>query len=1324
MATLVLGAAGAALGGSLLPAGFSLLGASVTGAAIGRAVGALAGGYIDSALFGASGQSRVLDGPRLSDLSVMASSEGAHIPRLYGRARLAGQMIWATHLEEVVSKISSGGAKGLSQPTETGKSYEYFANFAIGLCEGPISHVGRVWADGTELDLSRFTYRVHTGSQDQAPDSLIEAKEGTGSAPAYRGLAYIVFERMPLADFGNRIPQLNFEVFRPVDELEAMVRAVTLIPAAGEFAYEPTLEVQRYEGLGDWSPENTNTRLGRTDCAASIDQLQSVLHSAGNVAVFAAWFGDDLRCASCRIRPMVDRSNKLTAPISWQVQGIARADAAVVSSFESKPSYGGTPSDSTVRDLIVDLQARGLSPTLTPFLLMDIPSGNMLPDPWTGAPGQDAYPWRGRISVDPAPGQAGSADQTSAAQAQIAAFLGTATPEDFAVIKGGEVVYSGPDEWSYRRFILHYAFLAKAAQAISGKALDAFIIGSEMRALTWPRGAAGQFPFVDGLVALAADVKSVLPDTRLSYAADWSELTPYQTSQFGGPAGEVFFHLDKLWASPDIDAVGIDNYWPLADWRDGAEHADYLAGYRSIYDPAYLKANIEGGEGYDWFYQDDAARDSQTRTPITDGLGKPWVFRYKDIRNWWMNAHFDRPGGVESASPTPWAAQSKPIWFLEIGCPAVDKGANQPNVFSDPKSAESRLPHYSSGRRDDLMQRRYIRSMIEWYDPTHPDYAGGNPASTVYGGRMVDPQRIYVYTWDARPFPAFPNRADVWADGVNWQLGHWLTGRAAQAPVPETIRSILLDYGFENASVDGLSGAMSGYVIDAISSARNALQPLETAFFFDSVERGGKIAFRPRAAPARAGSAKLDDLAETSSGTPRLSVVRAQESELPGRAKLSFINAEADYQRAMAESLRLAGKSERVASASFAIATRQAEMQAVAERLLHEQWAARERLEFALPPSLFAAEPGDVIEIDTGKRRLDARITRLGIGPALSIEALSHDPGIYEDVLTPERQDAPASSISFGAPEFAFLDLPVLSGLDVPHAGRAAAFSNPFGGVNVLRSPEPTGFILNSQLLAPATMGRTISPLHAGPTVVMDRGNVLRAQFFAPQTELSSVTDLALLGGANLLGVEAGNGEWELLQFQTAELVSPGIYDLSGLLRGRFGTEDAMRDMLGTQARIVLIDGAVAQLAMDQDDIGLEFHWRYGPVPRPVDHFTYLTDVFAFKGRGLKPYAPVHLRAKRSLAGDLILSWVRRDRLNADSWEPPEIPMSEAGESYEVDILQAGEVVRTISTQAPEATYGAALQIDDFGALQPGLDVRVYQMSAVVGRGVAAAAFV
>jgi hypothetical protein len=884
MATLALGALGAAAGGALLPGGISFLGTTLTGAAIGTQVGALAGAVIDQALFGASGRSRAVDGPRLSDLHVTASTEGAAIPRVYGRARIGGQVIWATNLEEVVSDASSsssGGGKGGRSSSSNGSNYTYFANFAVGLCEGVISNLTRVWADGKELDLSKFTTRLYTGTDTQTTDALIEAKQGSDTSPAFRGLAYIVFERMPLAEFGNRIPQLSFEVSRAVDTLERDIRGVCLIPGSGEFVYAQQA-VTRKVGPAESVSENIHTRTGAPDWAVSLDQLQSSLPNAKSISLIVSWFGSDLRAGQCQLRPAVDSGDKITNPITWSVAGLDRASAPVVSTDNGKAAYGGTPSDQTVIDAIRNLKARGLSVTLSPFILMDIPAGNTLTDPYWGGGSQATYPWRGRITCSPAAGRPGSPDKTASAASQLQAFTGTAQASDFT-IDGDAVIYTGPSEWSFRRMILHHAYLAKAAGGV-----DAFVIGSELRGLTTVRDGATSYPFVTALIQLAADVKRILgPTTKILYAADWSEYFGHQPPD---GSNDIIFHLDPLWASPAIDAIGIDVYWPLADWRDGLAHTDALTGVPAATDLAYLKSNLFGGEGYDWYYASDANRDAQIRSPIADYWGEPWIYRYKDIRNWWQSPHRNRIGGVIQQTPTGWLPQSKPFWFMEIGCPAIDKGANEPNVFIDPKSSESFQPHYSNGARADFMQRRLLQAFYEAFDPASPGYVtGANPVSPLYGGRMLDVARIHTYAWDARPFPAFPTQTSVWGDGGNWRLGHWINGRTAAAPLPALIITILRDHGFTDVDVTALSGTVTGLVVDRIMSARDTLQALELAFFLDATESDGKIIIRHRSQVASALTLTPDDLVEQNPGADLARLTRGQDSDLPAAAKLTYI---------------------------------------------------------------------------------------------------------------------------------------------------------------------------------------------------------------------------------------------------------------------------------------------------------------------------------------------------------------------------------------------------------------------------------------------------
>jgi hypothetical protein len=603
MATILLSAAGAAIGG--MSSGTVL---GLTGAVVGRAVGATLGRVIDQRLLGAG--SEPVERGRIDRFRLTQAGEGAPVAQLFGRMRLGGQVIWATRFVESTS--TTGGGKGAPpQPKTT--TYAYSVSLAIALCEGEIRRVGRIWADGVELDQGTVTMRVYRGTAAQMPDPLMEAVEGAGQVPAYRGIAYVVFEDLDLTPFGNRVPQFAFEVVRPAQPAREMlpaaaeaVRAVALMPGTGEYALAMR-PVTAEQGLGARQALNTSSGAGGTDAALALAQMRDSLPNLRSVSVIYSWFGDDLRAGQCRVKPKVEYRDRDGVEMPWTAGGIARAEAEELARVDGRPVYGGTPADASVIEAIEAIRAGGQEVMVYPFLLMEILGGNGLPDPYGGAE-QAALPWRGRITGDLAPGQPGSPDGTAANALAVDAFFGTVTAGDFTVTPGA-VSYSGPEEWSYARFILHAAALCAAAGGV-----DAFCIGSEMRGLTQMRDGVG-FPAVARLRALAAEVRALLPEAKLSYAADWSEYFGYQPQD---GSGDVYFHLDPLWADEEIDFIGIDNYMPLSDWREGLDHAD--AGWGAIHDPAYLAANIEGGEGFDWYYPTEEARAAQRREPIAAGV--------------------------------------------------------------------------------------------------------------------------------------------------------------------------------------------------------------------------------------------------------------------------------------------------------------------------------------------------------------------------------------------------------------------------------------------------------------------------------------------------------------------------------------------------------------------------------------------------------------------------------------------------------------------------------------------------------------------------------
>ncbi|MBI3433523.1 MAG: glycoside hydrolase/phage tail family protein [Proteobacteria bacterium] len=1290
MASLLLSAAGSAIGGAVF---------GPVGAFAGRLAGALAGNAIDHALVGGGNRERRIEGPRLADLDVMASTEGAPIARLYGRARLSGQVIWATRLEEVVNvqRESVRGGKGLgggrATTTTTTTTHSYFANFAVGLCEGPIATVRRVWADGKPLDLATIAMRVHAGSEIQPPDPLIVAKEGAQSAPAYRGLAYVVFERMALEKFSNRIPQLSFEVVRPVGALESMVRAVTLIPGTTEFGYDPVHTV-RVLGPGQNAPENRHIGFAPSDVEASLDELQALCPKLERVALVVAWFGDDLRAGQCTLRPGVDSAIKQTFPSTWSVAGSTRPDAHLVSTIAGRPAFGGTPSDDAVLRLIADLRQRGLKITLYPFVMMDVPAGNALPDPWTGAAAQPPYPWRGRITCDPAPGRPGTVDATTAAAAQIDAFFGVGDPFG----------------WRYRRMVLHYATLAANAGGV-----DAFLIGSELRGLTRVRSSAGVYPAVTRLAQLATDVKAILGSAGVvTYGADWTE---YGAHVVDPAASEVRFPLDALWSSPAIDAVGIDYYAPLADWRDGATHSDRALS-TSIHNRAYLATNLRAGNAYDWYYVDAAARAAQARTPITDGLGKPWLFRAKDMWNWWSNPHYERVGGVELSAPTGWAPQGKPIWLTEVGCPAVDKGANQPSVFPDAKSVDSGLPYFSNGHRDDLIQRRFIEAVLASFDPALGASNGMNPISTVYGARMIEPSSMHLWTWDARPYPLFPAAVDVWSDGPNWQTGHWLTGRLGSAPLDALIGKLLVDSGVANADSTGLGEGPEGYVIDRPMSPRAAIEPLALVYAFDATEDGGTLRFRPRGGEPAAEILE-DDLVLSQRGAP-WRIVRAQETELPRETSLGFTDAIADYRRAAVTSRRLVGAATRVAHTDTAIVTNDAAAQRRADIWLQDLWAGRETVSFALPPSWRHLAPGDLVGLTAGGRRRLIELREIVDDTERRVSARSINPEAFDLALPGPRYRAVTLPITIGPVHVVLLDLPVLPSEDPPILLRAGAFAAPWPGpVAIWRSDDGLSFTQIGTIAAPAAAGVTLDPLPRGPVSRFDHVNRPRVRLHGGT--LASVSDGALLAGANAAAVQRADGAWEVLQFANAELVDTRTYVLSRLLRGQAGSEWAMGDPLAAGAPFVLIDERVVALARGMDLLGRALRWRIGVADRGHGDPAVIDVTATPTATALRPLAPVHPRASRQASG-VAITWIRRTRRDGDSWDALEVPLGEDAEAYGVEILSAGVPVRTLQVATPAALYAAADELADFGAPQSSLTVRIAQISTVAGRGYPAVA--
>lgn len=647
-------------------------------------------------------------------------------------------------------------------------------------------------------------------------------------------------------------------------------------------------------------------------------------------------------------------------------------------------------------------------------------------------------------------------------------------------------------------------------------------------------------------------------------------------------------------------------------------------------------------------------------------------------------------------------------WVDEYGCAAVDKGTNQPNKFLDPKSSESTLPHFSDGRRDELIQQQYLRAFLGyWNDPAN------NPQSDVYDGAMLDMDHAYAWAWDMRPYPNFPNNRDLWSDGANYTRGHWLNGRISSRTLASVIEEICLRSGLNACDTSGAHGLVRGYTVDQVSEARSALQPLMLRYGVDAVERDGRLRFIMRDGGADR-VIDLDTLVRDPEMDSVLEETRGSTVELAGRVRLRFIEADGDFEVIAEEAILPDNATHGVSISEFPLAMTRAEGRQTVERWLSEARLATDTLRLTLPPSQLETGAGDVIAIPEGQARGFFRVDRADqMAGAQKLEAVriereSYRPAEFEDeAVTLRPFVAPSPVAPF------FLDLPLLTGDEVPHAPHLAVTANPWpGSVALYASDEDSNYALNSLVTARTPVGVLETPLFPAHAGRIDRGPAVQVRMLGGSLE--SISDLALFNGGNLCAIGDGTPDgWELIQFRDADLVDIDTYLLSHRLRGQVGTERAEAWPQGSY--LVRLNGTAKQIELSKAKRGLARYYRIGPAGRPVDDPSFSAVRLAFDGLGLRPLSPAHLRLSAGAGGALSISWIRRTRIDGDRWDTADVPLGEDREEYLVRVVQQDAVIRQTSTTSPVWTYSAADQAAD--ALSGLYEIQVAQVSARFGPG-------
>jgi hypothetical protein len=216
--------------------------------------------------------------------------------------------------------------------------------------------------------------------------------------------------------------------------------------------------------------------------------------------------------------------------------------------------------------------------------------------------------------------------------------------------------------------------------------------------------------------------------------------------------------------------------------------------------------------------------------------------------------------------------------------------------------------------------------------------------------------------------------------------------------------------------------------------------------------------------------------------------------------------------------------------------------------------------------------------------------------------------------------------------------------------------------------------------------------------------------------QLSSAQEIAVLAGVNAMAIGDGSADnWEVLQFAEAELVAPGTFDIRLRLRGQLGTNATLPPVWPAGCQVVLLDGAPAQIDLPLSARGLARYYRINAATRGYDAAESVLVSQAFAGIGLRPYSVCHLRAKGVLGADVALTWIRRTRLDGDTWHSLEVPLGEETEAYQVSVYQGAALLRQIVATSPAWSYTAAMQTADGAPATP--RVEVAQISASFGAG-------
>ena len=541
--------------------------------------------------------------------------------------------------------------------------------------------------------------------------------------------------------------------------------------------------------------------------------------------------------------------------------------------------------------------------------------------------------------------------------------------------------------------------------------------------------------------------------------------------------------------------------------------------------------------------------------------------------------------------------------------------------------------------------------------------------------------------------------------------------------------------------VSALAGiVVQGYTLGRRFQARGALLPLQQAFWWDFVESGGRIraVLRGNGGLPPGNTITVDDLgaAEGDETAPTVVSTRSQAEELPAEVSVVAPVRNAAYEPGAQRARRMTSGSDQKLALELAVVMTPQKAAEVADVLMYQAWSGRTTREFTTTRKWTRLEPTDVVTLNDGEFTAVVRIMeRTDDGPLIRWKAVDDSPAAYSPVVEPGiGLGGGGGGVKFVGPtKLELIDCPILldANDDAGLYAAAAGYLPGWPGAVVFKSGDGGTAYANVGAIPNASaIGYAIGvlPTFAGGNMV-DETNTVDVRMHSGT--LATITQDGLLDDGNMAILGS-----ELLQFKRAELLSAGIYRLSGLLRGRRGTEQHMAGHAVNDRFVLFSPTATARLAGTLTDIGAVRHYKPVTVGQALS--AAMAQEFTSAGNGLKPLSPAHLRVVALGDGEYEARWSRRTRVGGAWANSAEVPLGEAAESYDVMLLSAGGAVlgtQRVTEQrallpgptyappdAPSATIPTSLPdpLMEFGAqvqLQNSYDADAICMSFDIGSG-------